>query len=47
MKSEPEIRQKMDEIKQDWDNANDIWRHGGSNPQVGAIIETLKWVLDE
>lgn len=47
MRGEEEIREKLESIDDHWDNVSDIWDHGGSNPQVGAIALTLEWVLEE
>lgn len=47
MKDQNTIRNKIEAIDKDWDAANDIWEHYGANPEVGAIVATLEWVLDE
>lgn len=47
MRTEQEIREKLESIDEDWRNVCDIWDHGGSNPQLGAIAYTLQWVLEE
>lgn len=47
MRTEDEIRQKIEDINKNWDNANDIIRHGGNNPVVGGIVRTLQWTLEE
>lgn len=47
MRSESEVRDKIEAIEEDWDAANEIWDHAGANPEVGAVMKTLEWVLEE